>query len=47
MRLSLLPWIAWPFSVKKTEKGIGASSHSLEKWSRSMRKARNLPFGVS
>jgi hypothetical protein len=45
--VSRLPWIAWPFWVKKIENGIGASSHSFEKWSRSMRKALNLPFGVS
>ena len=32
-----VPWMAWPISVKKIELGMGASSHSREKWSRSIR----------
>src|SRR5262249_47185676 len=35
------------FGLKKMECGIGASSHSFEKWSASIRNAVYLPFGVS
>src|SRR6478609_8029550 len=33
-----VPWIAWPFLVKKIAFGIGASSNSFEKWFSSIRK---------
>ena len=46
-RIALLPWIACPAGVKKIECGIGASSHSFEKWSSSKRKGLNEPAGVA
>jgi len=39
--------MAWPIFVKKIEFGIGASSHSREKWSFSMRNGWWSPEGVS
>ena len=39
--------MAWPCLVKNTECGIGASFHSLEKCSASIRNAVKLPDGVA
>ncbi len=47
LRVCSVPWMAWPRVVKKIEFGIGASSHSLLKWSFSIRFGLNSPLGVS
>ena len=41
------PWMAWPRMSKNMVCGIGALSHSWEKWLASMRFTLKVPFGVS